>query len=342
MIKRFTTTLYFSIFFYLVCYGQQNLITSHNLSLKVKVDPLSDYKASIFEKPLKKYVKAFPIDAAPTKDVVFIDFVGSGDIQKSISEGNDINANTGLGVIFERFSGVKNGNTFTVDKVIQSLELEGIINIATTADTIKSELDNNILQNRRDFGTYIINPISRRQSLFINSNVYFGYPTKKDEKDKLSVFGTFSKVISGMNFRVISSNNKWQYNDTITDLGVLAFRAGVFHEFIPDNYRLTEKGRSRYSLFLGANYAYRGIFGDISSLKNDNLRTNILGNTKKNFGGLEMNFGFRLNNLRAEFQMPMLKSKGDGHIEGLTDTQFLFSIRFVGGFSLKLKDSDDG
>lgn len=166
--------------------------------------------------------------------------------------------------------------------------------------------------------------------------MYFGYPDKNGVTDH-STFATISSIVSGINIRVISSNNIWKYNDVIRNLGGLAFRSGIFHEFIPDNYRLTKEGRSKYSLFLGINYTFRKIVGDITSAKNEDLRTNILGSAQKEFHGFEMNFGFRLNNLRAEFQMPMLKNRGLA-IEGLTNTQFQFSIRFVGGFSLKLKD----
>ncbi|MBL7750703.1 MAG: hypothetical protein JNN29_04935 [Chitinophagaceae bacterium] len=266
----------------------------------------------------------------PTEKKLFVDFVGSGDIQKSLSEGKDINANTGLGIIFERFNGVIDGQDFILDKILQSYEIEATINIATTADTINSAVQNSILQNRRSYGSYVLNPVSAKQSLYINSNFYFGYPSSNPGFAKLAHY------ISGLNFRIISSNSVWQYDTTSTNLGVLALRAGIFHEFFPDNYRLTKEGRSRYSLFLGLNYTFRGIFGDISAAKNDDLRLKILGSSQTKFSGLEANFGFRLNNIRAEFQMPVLSNKA-ASIEGLTNSQFLFSIRFVGGFALKLE-----
>lgn len=273
------------------------------------------------------------IMSPPTDDKVYIDFVGSGDIQKSISEGKDINANTGLGIIFERFNGYK--------KIIQSFELEAVINIATTADSINSTITNNIIQNQRDFGTYILNPISAKQALFINSNIYFGYPSGSSVTNG---FNKVAQVISGINLRFISSNSVWKYSDSSKNLGALAFRIGLFHEFIPDNYRLSGKGtpdegRSKYSLFFGVYRTYRGIFGDIKSKNNSFFRNKILGSEQTSFKGTEMNFGFRLNNLRAEFQMPLLKEK-DKSIEGLTNTQFLFSVRFIGGFSLKLNKSN--
>lgn len=284
----------------------------------------------------------FALLRPPTTDLVYIDFVGSGDIQKSISQGDDINANTGIGVIFERFA--------DFDKLVQSFELEATLNIASTADSINSKFEEDRFINRRDFGTYALNPISARQSLYLNSNLYFGYPPNVNSK-----FLSFltKNLVSGINLRLITSNNVWTYKDSISNLGVIAFRGGIFHEFIPDNYRIEQGsenfGRSRYSIFLGLNYSYRGIIGDITADKNKVLRDKILGSEQKKFGGFEINFGFRLNNLRAEFQMPILK-KDEYSIDGLTNTQFLFSIKFVGGFSLKLnnktnqeiKDDDGG
>ena len=52
---------------------------------------------------LRDFQSVMPARSAPTDGKVFIDFVGSGDIQKSISEGKEINANTGMGIIFENY-----------------------------------------------------------------------------------------------------------------------------------------------------------------------------------------------------------------------------------------------
>jgi hypothetical protein len=309
--------LFVTVLFFLSASGQVNYIMPINTD--------KPFKRFELIKPFhKKRSGPDAIRAAPTSNKVYIDFVGTGDIQKSVSEGKDINANTGLGVIFDRY----NDST----KIIQSIELESTINIATTADSINAKIINNAVDNQRSFGSYVLNPISARQSLFIHSNVYFGYPD--------NWFGKVAKVISGINFGLISSNNVWTYNGESKNVGVLLFKGGVFHEFIPDNYRLvgkgeSEEGRSKYSLHLGISYSYRGIFGDVRADKNGDFRNQILGSKELNYSGFEGNFGFRLNNLRADFQMPLLKSKGNS-VDGLTNTQFIFSIRFVGGFSLKI------
>ena len=271
----------------------------------------------------------FPvIYTPPSDDYIYIDFVGSGDIQKSLTDGAGLNGNTGMGVILERYNGT--------GKIIQSLELESTINIATTADTIVALTNNASVVNKRDFGSYLLNPISRNQSLYLNSNIYFGYPQN-------TWISSVTSVISGVNFRLISSNNVWNYNGSSYNLGALLFRAGIFHEFIPDNFRVVGEGeanvgRSIYSIFLGLNYSSRRMFGDLTFEENATVRNEVLGAQQLGYRGVELNFGFRLNNLRAEFQMPVLKTK-DKQVLGLTDTQFLFSIKFVGGFTLKLEDA---
>lgn len=297
---------------------------------------LSSYTPSIRQmKPIKKMKSNWfknklylPFKRPDTGHGVFIDFVGTGDIQKTISESQDIQANTGLGIVYERVNNREDG-------FFQSLELDAFINIFTTADTLMGEFANERLTNRRSFSSYVLNPISSRQSTYINANYYFGYP-KKD--GAYTSFGKIANYVSGVNARFIASNNVWQYNqDTIRNIAALYARLGVFHEILPDNYRYDEKtGRTKYSCSIGINYSFRGMFGDLSSELNDDIREKFLGNNRRNFGGLELNFGFRLNNLRAEFQMPVLSGKEDKAIEGLTNTQFLFSIKFVGGFGLKL------
>ena len=265
------------------------------------------------------------------KEEVHIDFVGTGNLQSSLSQGDEIQGSAGLGVIYERFRGYE-------AKVVRSFEIEALINIASTVDTITAKITEGNLQNQRDFGAYVLNPISTKQSLFINSNIYFN-PDGVDEEKTL--FNKIASVISGLNFRVISSNSVWNYDEnTSSNLGVLSIRYGIFHEFLPDDKIRDEYGKSKYSVFLGLNGGHRGIYGDISSETNEPIRRLFLGSNRTDFSGVEFNFGFRLNNIRAEFQMPLLTGSDKADINGLTDTQFLFTIRFVGGFSLKLDDKN--
>lgn len=261
----------------------------------------------------------------PTDDPIFLDFIGTGDLQKSISDGEGLQANTSLGVLYERY--------YVKNKIAQSLDLEALINVATTADSISTEFNQGgQLINARNFGTYILNPVSAKQSFFINMNIYFK-PNASKEKGGKFLLG----VINGFNARLISSNNVWSYGDTTSiNVSALSFRTGFFHEIIPDNYRLETEGkntgRKKYSITLGLNYSFRGIYGDIKSGENKELRSKFLGSDQIVFRGFEFNCVLQLKNIRGEFQIPIFNGKDS--IQGLTNTQFLFSIKFIGGLPI--------
>ncbi len=310
------------------------------------------------------------------EEKIHIDFVGTGNLQGSLSNGESIDGSAGLGVIYERFRGDekkykakywrvkkrvldvkdedKDGDTtdFIIKRFkewkeahkrpiigVKSFEIEAAINVASSLDTISAVFNDDMrLTNRREFGFFVLNPITTDQSLYLNTNVYLN-PDGNHWLNKVA------RIISGFNGRVIASNTVWNVGDNENvNLGVLGYRFGVFHEFLPDNKIRDEDKKSKYSVFIGFNIGYRGIFGDIVSDENDELRTSILGSDRTDFSGIEPNFGFRLQNIRAEFQMPFLFGSDKQSISGLTDTQFLFTIRFVGGFGLKIdpdKPSED-
>ncbi|MDE3741176.1 hypothetical protein [Maribacter polysaccharolyticus] len=230
----------------------------------------------------------------------------------------------------------------TIDKnfkrFFESLDMEAYINVASSVDSLEAILDDGNVSNTRLFGNYVLNPVSSKQSVFINSDVYFN-------PELLWVKGGWiTKWISGANFRINASNVLWNFADEEVDksryAGAVNLRFGLFHEFLPNNKIRDVKNRRKYSVRLGLNYTFRELTGDISSPTNNLIRNQFLGTTDTSFSGIEPSFGFRLNNIIAEFSMPMIGGAGRNDVEGLTDTQFLFSIRFVGGFSIKLEDEN--
>ena len=267
----------------------------------------------------------------------FIDFVGTANLQGNLNQANEeLQGSAGLGVIFERYY-LKDGQ---VGGFFESLDMEAYINVASSVDSLKAVTSTSgEITNKRDFGSYILNPISSKQSVFINANLFFN-PELNWQKGNW-----ITKWISGANFRVNASNVLWNYESNDETIGINAsainLRFGIFHEFIPNDKIRDENNRRKYSVILGLNYTFRELAGDISSPTNDPLRLSFLGTTDTSYSGIEPSFGFRLNNIIAEFSMPMIGGESREDIDGLTDTQFLFSIRFVGGFSLKLNDSVD-
>ncbi|HWB24944.1 MAG TPA: hypothetical protein VG738_05670 [Chitinophagaceae bacterium] len=264
---------------------------------------------------IKKY-RAFGEGDPPKKDNSCLNFVGDGNIQKSLAQGQSINANTGVGVVFERY--------LPDNLLIRNFSIEAQINIATTADTITGKIDTatRALLNRRNFGTYILNPVSAKQAITLNADVNF-------------IKGFSNDIITGANFHAVASNNVWVYGDSACNLGAAYVRLGVYHDFIPEDYRYDKNGLVKYSLVFGNSLTSRIIFGDITLPQSDNFRKNALGNPAKSFVGWEWFVRIRLSNLVAEFDAPVIGTKG-ASIPGLNNTQFVFSVRFIGGFSIKL------
>lgn len=292
-------------------------VTSPNLPIKLS-------RSDIILKNNSSYLLA--PDGGETK----ISFVGNGDIQKSITQNSGVQANTGLGIIFFRSwsDNAKSGRSRT----FKNIELDFVINIASTADSIIVQRTNSLITNKRQFGNYILNPINSKQATFFNFSSYFNNNTDWGTNGK---FNWFRNLISGINFRFVASNATWTNQQTV-NLSGFALRGGIFHEFVPDKIRMEKD----YSVLVGVNYTYRGILGDIRFKENEEFRKSLLGTSRVKFHGLEFTAGLKFQNIRAEVQIPMIKYRND-EVLGLTNTQLITSIRFVGGFPLQLKNNDN-
>lgn len=126
------------------------------------------------------------------KGIFDINFVGDANIQNSINAGSPFTANTGVGVILNRFW---IGET----NKLRQFHLSLSINVASTADVIESEINSstNTITNQRDFGTFLLLPDNSKQSASLYSILYFNSysPDKK----------TFANYISGCNIQVLGS-----------------------------------------------------------------------------------------------------------------------------------------
>lgn len=294
-----------------------------------------------------------------------IEFVGDGNIQKSFSEGSEFAANTGLGVVFyrewdEESTSVESEPSFdsvtlppldeelydgqdstTVNETpqttaqtikskkykkpkanrrinpFQDIEFSLKINIASTADTIFGKYNNTTLSNRRDFGTYLLIPVNSKQAASVD---FYGYFAHRHG---------WTRILNGINVNFTASNSIWKTDATTSFLAGAMLKTGVFYDFVPDDIRKT----GQYSVTLGLNYSMRALLGDLSFKAEEENRKMILGTDKKFFSGLEILLGIRLKNIRAEVSIPFLKAE-DTEVPGLTNAQFVTSIRFVGGFPL--------
>lgn len=265
-----------------------------------------------------------------------IRFVGSGNIQLAMETGEDLAASTGLGAIFwriwpnEKYGHVKNNDILENMSGLE-LQLEVKINVASTADTISALYNiNNSIVNRRSFGNYILAPLSSGQATTINSLWYLKPKSynKNSGVTKRKLF--FIPFIDGIELSAAATNQVWTNNSISSNVSILAWRSGIFHEFLSDPIRRM-KG---YSIRFGASYTGRSIQGDVG--REETFRFNLLGNEAKTYHGMDFTLSLRLQNIRAEATLPVMHIGSKMPVSGLSGSQFVTSISFVGGFPLAL------
>jgi hypothetical protein len=275
--------------------------------------------ASVFLLLISQFPLLAQIDSMevenPSADQAFtsLTFVGSGDLQQALIGGSGFSANTGLGLILLR----NWGKEFP----LHMLELDLNVNIASSSDTMGWNIARPIRENQYPLGSFLLNPRSAGQSANFNMDAYFGEAIRKKT----------AKLISGLHCQLNTSNNLLRVGKEKLRFSGLAFDVGIFHEFVPMDIRV-ERG---YSITLGISYAYRGLLGELSAPGSEVFRDNFLQIPRSHFHGLNFTFGFRLQNVRAMVQIPLFPA-GDHELPGLTSSQLLTGIGFVGGFPISI------
>jgi hypothetical protein len=279
-----------------------------------------------------------------------IRFVGTGDIQLYMQQKENVSASTGLGVLFWRiWPNIEYDSDNTNNTTGLELQLEVKVDVASTSDTIIAVYQNNIVTNIRSFGSYIFAPLSSGQATTINSLWYFKPKeynaltgvTKRGKiissKREVKLLGVkFTKPeiklpIDGIEINAAAANQVWK-TDSVSSINVsvIAWRAGVFHEFLADPLR-REKG---YSIRLGVNYVGRSIQGDVG--RSEATRMLLLLNDETTYHGGEVAVSIRLQNIRAEAALPIMHIGSKSSVPGLSGAQFTTTISFVGGFPLAI------
>jgi hypothetical protein len=289
----------------------------------------------------------FKIDPLPDSVSIppQIEFVGQGDIQQSLNTGAKIGANTGIGIIFRQNSSRRYG-------ILHNIEVELSVNVASTADTIKSTYETdpktNMVTNKSDFGNSVLLPSNSGQAFSFSFTGYLtekGGPNGNYQRNAAPI--PLGGVLSGFKVAFAGSNRYWDsvgYSDnsatppvrTTTDnlvkASLVSAYLGIFHEFFPLN-KDTQYGRNG-SITLGLGYTARWILGDAAQPTEDSLRTKLLGSLTKTFYGPEISLGLRFYNIKAEVHIPFLRKN---NIPGLSGTQLTTFIGFSGGFPIDLK-----
>lgn len=302
--------------------------TLKNLDSDTVVTKLSDSKSDL-DIPYTYFILG--------SDTPSIQFVGSGEVQKAITEGSELPVNTGLGVIYRkefnpdslrekiyRFgrnkASIEKGTKIYKPSFLRPLlfELEAIINIASNTDTLSVDRVNGNIINRSAFGSGINTPINSRQSAKLTARIYC--------KD-------YIHILDGYEAGLYISNRSWLINDsTNIGAGVLNFKLGFFADVIPNKF--LENNSIRLGIVpLG----FKFLIGDIAQSTNNIYRNEIIGSENIFFWSPELNLTIQLQNIEANFSLPITYTYGSD-VPGLSGVQFITSISFTGGFGLKLND----
>lgn len=266
--------------------------------------------------------------------------IGSGELQKSISQGQDIAASTGMGFMYWRIWPKEEGGV--------ELQLDFVINVASTVSTIVAETENNNIINNRAFGSYLLAPAIAGQSTDINAVFYF-----KDESfsttDKKGL-RKYLTYIDGVQFSAFGASQLWSYDSTFEvsnleeveevtitknyNVSVFGWRAGFFYGFPPES----DRREGGFSARLGLSYIGRAIQGDGGQKGSaaENMREKFLLNKRTTYHGVELGLVATYGNITAKAFVPIMHIGSRNAVPGLSGTQFITSIAFVGGLPWNL------
>jgi hypothetical protein len=248
-------------------------------------------------------------DAVDTKSI--LEFVGTGNVQRSLDNGDALPASTGLGVILD-----ESHADAPLLGLIDRVRFSGQINVANTEDSLTIEYDENGLVEPSQLGDAIMTPLVGRRAADLDLMVFFN-------GDKIPW------IFSGINIRYTGSNRLVSDTSESVKATMNAIRVRVFHDLLGSEYR------KNYNVLIGVGYAYNSIRGDIGLADRDALRERVLGTKTKSFTGLEIFAQFRIKNIKAEFSYTILDVGGS--VPGISQGRMVTTVSFVGGFPVKLK-----
>lgn len=246
------------------------------------------------------------------EDKIFVEFVGNSEIQKAMAENTNIPANAGLGVRFTKEYS-RPTNEFNINK----FEIDLSISIASTVDTIVATRNTGVdIDNVNEFGNSILSPVNSGQSVVFNIKAYMN--------EQRPILGKNW----GMEGKIYASNRVWKLEQESQNISTISLSLGPFSEFVP------VKKYKDFSISIGGALSTRCIFGNVGQESKTDFRNAIISTDNTWFFGSEFNFTIRLKDIKATASFPILYSSDE--VPGLTNGQFLTTIRFTGGFPLSL------
>lgn len=263
-----------------------------------------------------------------------LNFLGTGDLQKTVNSGENFQGNVGLGVSFHTI--------FERPALFSAMEVDASVNVVSTVPIINALLDTNgIVTNQNTFGSFILLPTNSGRSASANFKGYLdgGSLFRKKLHQNRKWADMVQLGITGLSLSIAAATRQWKLLDTTLvnkvdsttiNAGALSLRLGGFHEFVPF------KNRKDYSITVGFDYSLRALVGNIAQGKSRTILNRFTSSSDVVYQGVEFSLNLRVQNIKARVGLPMLLWPKDAQVPGLTGFQFYTTISFVGGFPLKI------
>ncbi len=261
------------------------------------------------------------------KDTTHLDFVGAGNVQRSLDNGEGLPASTGLGVVLDEYHRRKQIFGGTVDRV----RFSGQINVANTDDSLSVVYGANGPENPSQVGEAIMTPLVGRRAVDLDLMVFFSDSVKRIKKDSSVIqrsVSSWRSLISGVQVKYTGSNRLLVDSSGSVKCTINALRIRLFHDILSREYN------HDFNVLIGLGWGFNSLRGDVAQQGNDAYREHLLGTRNMFFGGLETFAMFRIKNIRAEFSYTWLDV--GGNVAGLSGSRMVTTISFVGGFPVKL------
>lgn len=264
---------------------------------------------------------------AAGKDTTYLDFVGAGNVQRSLDNGEGLPASTGLGVVLDEYHRKKQIFGGTVDRV----RFSGQINVANTDDSLTIAYGINGVENPSQVGEAIMTPLVGRRAVDLDLMVFFADTVRRTKKDGTSILrpvAFWRSLITGLQVKYTGSNRLLVDSAGSVKSTINALRFRVFHDILGRDYN------HDYNVLIGAGWGFNSLRGDVAQKGNEAFREDILGTKNLFYGGIEVYAMFRIKNIRAEFSYTWLDV--GGNVAGLSGSRMVTTISFVGGFPVQL------
>ena len=186
----------------------------------------------------------------------------------------------------------------------------------------------NLSGTQHDFGSFLLNPPGQGTSFSFAGNKVIPICNGSKILSCDRADGVFFVGVAG---RAGLSSTNWQTGSDSTAQSAQGTVAYLTPSFLltSKTYSFTDSeggDKNEYQFGFSAGEGLRYITGDLGQSQNDALRKQLLGTTKKNFHGLELEFFVRMNSFKPYFRYSRFLLPNGVSVQGLSNGQVVFGV----------------